>query len=198
MIGRLTGVLLEKNPPSLLIDVQGVGYELDAPMSTYYALPATGETLSLFTHLLVRDDAHLLFGFATATERVLFRALLKVNGIGAKVALAILSGLSTDEFLQCVTSKNITALVAVPGIGKKTAERLLIELQDRVATLGLSKTPSGAAIVADEQSVRTQAEEALASLGYKPSEATRLLDRTATADQSVEQMIRAALRGASR
>jgi Holliday junction DNA helicase RuvA len=179
MIGRLTGVLLEKNPPSLLIDVQGVGYEVDAPMSTFYVLPAIGETVGVFTHLVVRDDAHLLFGFATATERVLFRALLKVNGVGAKVALAILSGLSTD-------------------IGKKTAERLLIELEDKVAALGVGTMPSGASIVTDEQTTRTQAEDALASLGYKPAEASRLLDKTATADQSVEQMIRAALRSASK
>ncbi|MFT5897342.1 MAG: Holliday junction DNA helicase RuvA, partial [bacterium] len=191
MIGRLTGVLLEKNPPSLLIDVQGVGYEVDAPMSTFYVLPAIGETVGVFTHLVVRDDAHLLFGFATATERVLFRALLKVNGVGAKVALAILSGLSTDEFLSCVATKDVAALVRVPGIGKKTAERLLIELEDKVAALGVGTMPSGASIVTDEQTTRTQAEDALASLGYKPAEASRLLDKTATADQSVEQMIRA-------
>jgi Holliday junction DNA helicase RuvA len=198
MIGRLTGVLLEKNPPSLLIDVQGVGYEVDAPMSTFYVLPAIGETVGVFTHLVVRDDAHLLFGFATATERVLFRALLKVNGVGAKVALAILSGLSTDEFLSCVATKDVAALVRVPGIGKKTAERLLIELEDKVAALGVGTMPSGASIVTGEQTTRTQAEDALASLGYKPAEASRLLDKTATADQSVEQMIRAALRSASK
>jgi Holliday junction DNA helicase RuvA len=191
-------VLLEKNPPSLLIDGQGVGYEVDAPMSTFYVLPAIGETVGVFTHLVVRDDAHLLFGFATATERVLFRALLKVNGVGAKVALAILSGLSTDEFLSCVATKDVAALVRVPGIGKKTAERLLIELEDKVAALGVGTMPSGASIVTDEQTTRTQAEDALASLGYKPAEASRLLDKTATADQSVEQMIRAALRSASK
>lgn len=198
MIGRLTGVLLEKNPPSLLIDVAGVGYEVDAPMSTFYTLPAIGETIGVFTHLLVRDDAHLLFGFATATERVLFRALLKVNGVGAKVALSILSGMSTNEFLNCVASKDVTALVRVPGIGKKTAERLLIELQDKVATLSVGAMPSGAPSVTDEQSIRTQAEEALESLGYKPAEASRLLEKSATADQTVEQMIRAALRSASK
>jgi len=198
MIGRLTGVLLEKNPPSMLIDVQGVGYEVDAPMSTFYALPAIGESVGVFTHLVVRDDAHLLFGFATTTERVLFRALLKVNGVGAKVALAILSGLSSDEFIQCVASKDVAALVRVPGIGKKTAERLLIELADKVNTLGLGAAPAGAPIATDQQSVRTQAEEALESLGYKPAEASRLLDKSATADQSVEQMIRAALRSASK
>jgi Holliday junction DNA helicase RuvA len=198
MIGRLTGVLQEKNPPSLLIDVQGVGYEVDAPMSTFYALPAIGETIGVFTHLVVRDDAHLLFGFATATERVLFRALLKVNGVGAKVALAILSGLSCDEFLNCVATKDVAALIRVPGIGKKTAERLLIELEDKVAALGIGALSSGAPVASAEQSVRTQAEEALASLGYKPAEASRLLDKAGTADQTVEQMIRAALRSASK
>ena len=198
MIGRLTGVLVEKNPPSLLIDVQGVGYEVDAPMSTFYALPAIGDTVGVFTHLAVRDDAHLLFGFATATERVLFRALIKVNGVGAKVALAILSGLSTDEFLSCIANKDVAALVRVPGIGKKTAERLLIELEDKVTTLGIGTVPTGTTVDTDQQSVRAQAEEALVSLGYKPAEADRLLDKTATAEQSVEQMIRAALRSASK
>ncbi|MFK7854021.1 MAG: Holliday junction branch migration protein RuvA, partial [Granulosicoccus sp.] len=131
MIGMLKGVLLEKNPPSLLLEVAGVGYELDAPMSTFYALPELLSPVSLFTHLLVREDAQLLYGFASRTERALFRALLKVNGVGAKVALAILSGMSTDEFLACVSSKDVSALVRIPGIGKKTAERLLVELQDK-------------------------------------------------------------------
>lgn len=199
MIGRLTGKLLEKNPPGLLIDVQGVGYEVDAPMSTFYSLPALGETVSLFTHLVVRDDAHLLFGFATSTERVLFRALLKVNGVGAKVALAILSGLSTNEFLSCVATKDVAALVRVPGIGKKTAERLLIELQDKVESLGVGIASTGVALNEPEEiSARSQAEEALAALGYKPAEASRLLDKNATAEQSVEQMIRSALRGAAK
>jgi len=199
MIGRLTGVLLEKNPPSLLIDVQGVGYEVDAPMSTFYELPPIGETVSLFTHLVVRDDAHLLFGFASSTERVLFRALLKVNGVGAKVALSILSGLSADEFISCVTNKDVAALVRVPGIGKKTAERLLIELQDRVETLGLVSLPAGnSQPMFDEPSTRAQAEEALVALGYKSAEAARMLDKGAAEGQSVEQMIRAALRSAAK
>lgn len=198
MIGRLTGVLLEKNPPEILIDVQGVGYEVDAPMSTFYALPNLGESISLFTHLLVREDAQLLYGFATRTERVLFRALLKVNGVGAKVALAILSGLSTNEFLTCIATKDVAALVRVPGIGKKTAERLLIELQDKVETLGVVNLQTGAPPILPEQSVRSQAEEALAALGYKAAEASRLLDKSAADGQSVEQMIRAALRSAAR
>lgn len=198
MIGRLTGVLLEKNPPSLLVDVQGVGYEVDVPMSTFYALPAQGESVALFTHMVVREDAQLLYGFGSRTERVLFRALLKVNGVGAKVALAILSGLSTDEFLSCIASKDVTALVKVPGIGKKTAERLLVELQDKVDTLGMGVALSGNLPLDNDPTAREQAEEALVALGYKPSEANRLLDKNSEAGQSVEQMIRAALRGAAR
>jgi Holliday junction DNA helicase RuvA len=198
MIGRLTGNLLEKNPPSLLVDVQGVGYEVDAPMSTFYALPAVGEVVALFTHMVVREDAQLLYGFATRTERVLFRALLKVNGVGAKVALAILSGMNTDEFLSCVATKDVTALTRVPGIGKKTAERLLVELQDKVESLGTGSPVIGSVPAQLEESARTQAEEALASLGYKPAEANRLLDKNTSNDQSVEQMIKAALRGAAR
>lgn len=198
MIGRLSGILLEKNPPSMLIDVQGVGYEVDAPMSTFYALPALGESIALFTHLVVREDAQLLYGFATRTERVLFRALIKVNGVGAKVALAILSGLSTDDFLSCVATKDTAALIRVPGIGKKTAERLLVELQDKLDTLGTGSQPSGQSPGTDDASARTQAEEALAALGYKPAEASRLLDKSASEGQSVEQMIRSALRSAAR
>jgi len=198
MIGRLTGSLLEKNPPTLLLDVHGVGYEVDAPMSTFYALPALGETVSLLVHMVVREDAQLLYGFATRTERVLFRALLKVNGVGAKVALSILSGMSADEFIACVATKDVTALVRVPGIGKKTAERLLIELQDKFDALSVGAAPSGSLPLVDDQSARTQAEEALAALGYKPAEATRLLDKSASDDQTVEQMIRAALRSAAR
>ncbi|MFK8083144.1 MAG: Holliday junction branch migration protein RuvA [Granulosicoccus sp.] len=198
MIGRLTGTLLEKNPPSLVIDVQGVGYEVDAPMSTFYALPQANEAVSLFTHLVVREDAQLLYGFGTRTERVLFRALLKVNGIGAKVALSILSGMSTDEFLACISTKDVNALVRVPGIGKKTAERLLVELQDKVDALDIGGLPTGTHPKTNDESARTQAEEALAALGYKPAEAVKLLDKHASPDETVEQMIRSALRGAAR
>jgi len=200
VIGRLTGTLLEKNPPSLVMDVQGVGYEVDAPMSTFYALPSINESLSLFTHLVVREDAQLLYGFATRTERVLFRALLKVNGVGAKVALSILSGMSTDEFLACISTKDVNALVRVPGIGKKTAERLLVELQDKVDVLDVGGLPAGTGTRPEtrDESARMQAEEALAALGYKPAEAVKLLDKHANPDETVEQMIRAALRGAAR
>ena len=199
MIGRLAGTLLEKNPPALLVDVQGVGYELEAPMSTFYALPARGESIVLLVQMVVREDAMLLFGFASALERSLFRSLLKVNGVGAKMALSILSGLSPDEFLACVARKDVAALVRVPGVGKKTAERLLVELQDKVDALGGAVRPGAAPRGAGEDaSPRAQAEEALASLGYKPAEVKRLLERHAGEAGTVEEMIRAALRGAAR
>ena len=195
MIGRLSGKLIEKNPPSLMLDVNGVGYEIDAPMSTFYKLPAIGADVGLFTHLLVREDAQLLYGFATASERSVFRLLLKVNGVGAKVALAIQSGLSAEELANCIANKDAAALVRVPGIGKKTAERVLLDLKDKLdAFAGSDANPVSAS---GGESVRTQAEEALASLGYKPAEAKRLLDKSAGDAQTVEELIRAALRGAS-
>ena len=164
MIGRLSGKLIEKNPPSLMLDVNGVGYEIDAPMSTFYKLPAIGADVGLFTHLLVREDAQLLYGFATASERSVFRLLLKVNGVGAKVALAIQSGLSAEELANCIANKDVAALVRVPGIGKKTAERVLLDLKDKLdAFAGSDANPVSAS---GGESVRTQAEEALASLGY--------------------------------
>ena len=132
MIGRLSGTLLEKNPPQLLLDVQGVAYEVDVPMSTFYNLPQNGERITLFTHLVVREDAHLLYGFGTENERRAFRQLLKVNGIGAKIALSLLSGLSVAELAQAITLQETGRLTRVPGIGKKTAERLLLELKDKL------------------------------------------------------------------
>ncbi|MEE9320206.1 MAG: Holliday junction branch migration protein RuvA [Granulosicoccus sp.] len=197
MIGRLSGQLLEKNPPSLLLDVNGVGYEVDAPMSTFYELPAVDETIALFIHMVVREDAQLLFGFASRVERSLFRALLKVNGVGAKVALSILSGMSVDEFVSCVAARDVAALVRVPGIGKKTAERLLVEMQDRVDAIQDAVRVSGAAKPTSD-SLRVQAVEALEALGYKNTEAKRLLDKSGTEGQSVEDMIRDALRSISR
>jgi len=193
MIGRLSGVLLEKNPPSLLIDVGGVGYEVDVPMSTFYELPNVGEAVQLNTHFVVREDAQLLFGFATRVERSLFRALLKVNGVGAKVALSILSGMSVDEFFQCVAAKDAQAMTRVPGIGKKTAERLLVEMQDKVDALAGGSVQPGLPVT-DESSVRQQASDALLALGYKQTEVKRLLDKVSGEEHSVEDMIRAALR----
>ena len=199
MISRLRGTLLEKTPPGLVIDVQGVGYELDASMTTHYALPTTGEPVELFTHMVVREDAQLLFGFATRSEKRLFRLLLSVNGVGAKVALSILSGMTSDEFLACVATKDVARLTKVPGIGKKTAERLVFDLKDKVeAATDAQTSGGGASTQADSGSARAQAEDALIALGYKQAEAAKLLNNTATDEQSVEEMIRGALRSISR
>ena len=166
MIGRLSGILLEKNPPQLLLDVQGVAYEVDVPMSTFYNLPGTGDRVTLFTHMIVREDAHLLYGFGSETERKAFRQLLKVNGVGAKIALAVLSGLSVAELAQAVTMQDTGRLIKIPGIGKKTAERLLLELKDKLgadvtATVGIHRAPPASADVLN----------ALLALGYSDREA---------------------------
>ena len=166
MIGRLNGILVEKNPPQLLLDVQGVGYEVDVPMSTFYNLPATGEPVSLFTHLVVREDAHLLFGFGNENERRAFRQLLKISGIGARIALSVLSGLSVAELAQAVTMQDSGRLTKIPGIGKKTAERLLLELKDK---LGAELTTGvGVHRVAP---VASDVLNALLALGYSDREA---------------------------
>ena len=167
MIGRLTGTLVEKNPPQLLVDVQGVAYEVDVPMSTFYNLPANGERVTLFTHLVVREDAHLLYGFGSESERQAFRQLLKVNGIGAKIALSVLSGLSVAELAQAVTLQESGRLTRVPGIGKKTAERLLLELKDKLGAevtqaVGVNRPPPATSDIM----------HALISLGYNEREAT--------------------------
>jgi holliday junction DNA helicase RuvA len=166
MIGRLTGILVEKNPPQLLLDVQGVAYEVDVPMSTFYNLPAVGERLALFTHLVVREDAHLLFGFGTEHERRAFRQLVKISGIGARTALSVLSGLSVAELAQAVTMQDTGRLTKVPGIGKKTAERLLLELKDK---LGAEVTTSVG--VHRPAAVMSDALNALLALGYSDKEA---------------------------
>jgi len=196
MIGRINGTLLEKNPPALLVSVQGVGYEVDVPMSTFYGLPAVGNAIELHTHFVVREDAQLLFGFASKLERSLFRALLKVNGVGAKVALSILSGMTAEEFFSCIAQKDAVALTRVPGIGKKTAERLVVEMQDKVDALAGGSVQAGLP-VDNQSSPRSQASDALTALGYKPAEVKRLLDKTAVDGQSVEEMIRGALRSVS-
>jgi len=166
MIGRLNGILVEKNPPQLLLDVQGVGYEVDVPMSTFYNLPATGERISLFTHLVVREDAHLLFGFGTEQERRAFRQLLKISGVGARTALSVLSGLSVAELAQAVTRQETGRLTKIPGIGKKTAERLLLELKDK---LGADVTT--AVGVHRPAPAMSDVLNALLSLGYSDKEA---------------------------
>ncbi len=190
MIGFLRGILAHKHPPSLLLDVGGVGYEVDAPMSTFYQLPDTGVEVTLHTHLVIRDDAHVLFGFATVSERALFRALIRVSGIGPRLALAILSGLSPDEFQRCIQQGDATALQRLPGIGKKTAERLIIEMRDRLPDATTRLTAGDATDPIHEAS------EALIALGYKPQEAERLLTRVKGEVKSVEELIRLALKQA--
>jgi len=181
MIGRLSGVLLEKNPPQLLLDVQGVAYEVDVPMSTFYNLPNNGDRITLFTHLVVREDAHLLYGFGSEQERRAFRQLLKVNGIGAKIALAVLSGLSVGELAQAVTMQESGRLTKIPGIGKKTAERILLELRDK---LGAELTH--AVGVSRPAPVSSDILNALLALGYNDREAVgavkQLPDGVAVAD----------------
>ncbi len=173
MIGRITGILLEKNPPLITIDVHGLGYEVDVPMSTFYNLPATGEKVSLHTHLAVREDAHQLFGFGTEAERAAFRQLLKISGIGARTALAVLSGLSVGDLAQAVTLQDPARLTKIPGIGKKTAERLLLELRDRlpkVAALGTKVGAGGTAVEAAPDNL-SDILNALLALGYNDREA---------------------------
>ena len=181
MIGRLSGILLEKNPPQHLLDVQGVAYEVDVPMSTFYNLPANGERVTLFTHLVVREDAHLLYGFGSESERRAFRQLLKVNGIGAKIALSVLSGLSVAELANAITLQETARLTRVPGIGKKTAERLLLELKDKLGAdvtqaVGVNRSPPPTSDIM----------HALLALGYSEKEAAaaikELPDGVAVAD----------------
>ena len=194
MIGRLHGILLYKEPPALLVDVGGVGYELEAPMTTFYELPAVGEKVTLYTHLVVREDAHLLYGFAREAQRRLFRALLKVNGVGPRVALAVLSGLSDEEFTRCVASEDIARLTKVPGIGRKTAERLVIEMRDKLPADVATAAPATdvASMPADPVS---EAVSALVALGYKPNEASRAVRGVSAKGLSAEEIIRQALKG---
>ncbi|HEY0720808.1 MAG TPA: Holliday junction branch migration protein RuvA [Gammaproteobacteria bacterium] len=199
MIGRLHGILITKQPPQLLIDVQGVGYEVEAPMSTFYQLPATGATITLHTHMVVREDAHLLFGFATERERRLFRTLIKVNGVGPKLALTILSGISTDDLVRCLQENDSAALVRLPGVGKKTAERLIVEMRDRLDDLqsdGVLPVAMAAPISPAARDEERDALSALVALGYKPQEASRLISGVESAGLSSEEIIRAALKQA--
>jgi Holliday junction DNA helicase RuvA len=195
VIGRLRGTLLSKQPPSLLIEVGGLGYEVDAPMSTIYDLPGIGKEVILLTHYAVKEDSAALYGFLRESERTLFRNLLKVSGIGAKIALAVLSGVSTDHFARLVQAGDVVALTKIPGIGKKTAERIVVELRDRVD--GLSSLPGtalpGAAAPLDAAG---EATVALQQLGYKPVEVTRLVQKVAVDGDSAEAIIRKALRAA--
>lgn len=197
MIGRLRGEIVAKNPPWLLLDVSGVGYELEAPMSTFYALPEVGQAVTLVTHLHVREDAHALYGFFSEAERSLFRSLIRISGVGAKMALAILSGMEAEAFRGCVYDGDIDALIRLPGVGRKTAERLVVEMRGRLDTSlpasvsrcsGLSTAPSGPPKPVED------AVRALIALGYKPPEANRMVNRVDASGKSSEDIIRLALK----
>lgn len=196
MIGRLRGEIVFKQAPHLLLDVNGVGYELEAPMSTFYDLPAVGQQVMLFTHLAVREDAHTLYAFAHESERLLFRTLLKISGVGAKMALAILSGMSADEFARCVHSDDTAALTRLPGVGKKTAERLIVEMRDRLDKLeGVGTTlPSGTGVAPKADDPVADAVGALIALGYKAPDASRMVRSVESEGLGSEEIIRAALK----
>ena len=194
MIGRLRGTLIAKQPPSLVVDVGGVGYELEAPMSTFFDLPEVGREVSLFTHYAVKEDTAALYGFLREAERSLFRSLQKVSGIGAKISLAVLSGVSTEEFARLIQLGDVASLTRIPGIGKKTAERMLVELRDRVADLG--HVPGSSAGVPKDPVA--EATVALQTLGYKPAEVMRLVRDAAAPGDRAEEIIRKALRAALR
>jgi len=195
MIGSLRGRIASKTPPQLTVEVGGLGYELEAPMSTFFHLPGVGEEVRLLTHLVVREDAHVLYAFATEEERRLFRSLIRVSGVGPKIALALLSGISVSAFIQCVRNEDIAALTRVPGVGRKTAERLIVEMRDRLAAPHPThETPATAGAASPED----EAYGALVALGYRPAEATRLLKAAGPGTHSTEELIRRALQGAAR
>jgi Holliday junction DNA helicase RuvA len=195
LIGFLHGRIAAKTAPAVTVDVGGVGYELEAPMSTFLNLPAVGESVRLITHLVVREDAHILYGFATEEERRLFRNLLKVSGVGPKIALGVLSGMSVEGFTRCVIGEDVTTLTRIPGVGRKTAERLIIEMRDRVKTQPVAAGAAGKVTGSDPHG---EAFDALVALQYKPAEATRLLKGIAPGAHSTEDLIRLALQGAIR
>jgi len=194
MIGSIRGRIVAKVPPQLTVEVGGLGYELEAPMSTFFLLPAMGEEVRLLTHLVVREDAHILYAFGTEDERRLFRSLIKVSGVGPKIALALLSGISVEAFALCVQNQDIAALTRVPGIGRKTAERLVVEMKDRLGPV--SDMAAAAAPAAALASPEAEAFGALVALGYRPAEATRLLKAAGPGTHSTEELIRRALQGA--
>ena len=199
MIGRINGTLLEKQAPRILVDVNGVGYEIEVPMTTIYRLPELGRPVLLHTHFVVREDAQLLYGFSDKAERELFRVLIKVNGVGPKMALAILSGMEGAEFVRCVQDHDINTLVKLPGVGRKTAERLLVEMQDKLKDFSqwLPQLPSTMPQSATKRSVKieiSEAESALIALGYKPQEATKAIAVLDTEGLRSEDIIKQALR----
>jgi Holliday junction DNA helicase RuvA len=196
MIGRLRGQVLHRQPPFLLLDVNGVGYEIEAPMSTFYALPTGDQPVTLHTHLSIRDDAHILYGFISEADRALFRALLKISGVGGKMALAVLSGMSADEFTLTVQAGDAAALTRLPGVGKKTAERLIVEMRDRLdAPAGGGVPSAGGGLAAKAHSPLDDAISALMALGYRAADAQRMTKGIDCEGLSTEQIIRAALQG---
>jgi len=199
MIGRLKGTLLSKQPPTLLLDVNGVGYEVDAPMSTFYQLPEINQNIVLHTHLVVREDVQQLCGFISETERSMFRSLIKINGVGPKLALSILSAISADDFARCIQDSDTATLVRLPGVGKKTAERLVIEMRDKlkdwqVDALSNGKTPTGMMGIQHSADPVEEAVSALIALGYKPPQASRMVSQIDSHDLSSEEIIRDALK----
>lgn len=196
MIGFVRGRLAHKEPPWVVIDVGGVGYEIEAPMSTIFRLPDVGKDVQLCTHLVVREDAQTLFGFSTEEERSLFRNLIKVSGVGAKLALTILSGISVDGFRQCVLTEDKAALTRLPGIGRKTAERLILDMRDRIDGAALA-AGGGAVVPGEPASARADAFNALVSLGYKPGEVQKMLDKVDTDGVDTEDILRSVLRSAA-
>lgn len=202
MIGFLRGKLIHKAPPVLVLDVQGVGYEVEAPMTTFYNLPAIGAEILLHTHLVVREDAHILFGFSTEADRTMFRTLIKVNGVGPKLALTILSGQTAEEFHRCIYNNDTQALVRLPGVGKKTAERLVIEMRDRLPDLGdstLSNVEHISSVMhINNANPKQEAISALCSLGYKPLDASKMVQNISIEGKSCEDIIRLALQRASK
>lgn len=198
MIGRLKGVLLTKQPPTLLLDVNGVGYEVDAPMSTFYQLPDVNQEIILHTHLVVREDVQQLCGFISETERSMFRSLIKINGVGPKLALSILSAISADDFARCIQESDTTTLVRLPGVGKKTAERLVIEMRDKLKDWQVDALSNGepAGMIEIQQTANPveEAVSALIALGYKPPQASRMVSQIDNHDLSSEEIIRDALK----
>ena len=198
MIGLLRGRVIQRQPPFLLLEVNGVGYEVEAPMSTFYDLPAGDEPVTLYTHLMVRDDAHTLFGFVRERDRALFRMLLKVSGVGGKMALAILSGMTADEFSLAVQGGDVAALTRLPGVGKKTAERLIVEMRDRLEKLEPAPASGAPATAPAAGGADADAVDALVALGYKPAEASRMVRAVFQPGLGTEALIRAALQGAAK
>ena len=194
MIARLSGTLIHKQPPLLVIDVAGVGYEVEAPLSVFYDLPEVGQPLVILTHLSIKDDSHTLYGFSSEGQRTLFRQLLKISGIGAKLALTILSGASGEELARFVAERDTAALTRLPGIGKKTAERIIIELRDKLdISPAATGTPGSGGAPDVPADAIAEARDALCALGYKPQEASRMVRSVAQADMEVEELVRHAL-----